>query len=100
MIQKFPRQPEFLGEVRCQRFHTKSFRCVMATVKDVQSQFFCQRKRPLRPLARDERVHAFISGNFQIAARAAGDNANFFTNIFAAGNDSWLRPDHAFQSFC
>ena len=85
MIQEFPRQLEFPGKMRRQRLHAESFRRVMAAVKDVQSQFFRHRKSPLRPFAGDERVHAFIGGNFQIAARAAGDDADALANLIPPG---------------
>ena len=71
----------------------------MAAVKNIQSQILRQRISPVRAFAGDERVHAFARGQFQIAARAAGDNPDFLADAFATGNDSRFRAGRAFQSF-
>ena len=71
MIQKNPRHAKFFGQFRRQRFDPEGFRGVMASVKDVQAQFLRQRIRPVRPFARDERVHPFRGGDLQLAPRPA-----------------------------
>src|SRR5438552_4789226 len=75
MIQKAPRHFEALGEFGGQRLHAESLSGVMATVKNVDAQFLGQSKRPMRPLAGDERVHSFTRRSFQFTARAAGYDA-------------------------
>ena len=48
---------------------------VVPAVKDVQAQLLSEREGPVRALARDEGVHACGSGDLELRARAAGDEA-------------------------
>src|SRR5665647_1353195 len=45
----------------------------MAAVKNVESEFLGQRKRPVRAFASDERVHALGSGDLKFAAAEGVD---------------------------
>ena len=81
MIQKLPRHGELARQGRRQRLDPESFRRVVAAVKDVHPQFLRQRKRPMRPLAGDERVHAFARRQFQFRAGSAGDDPDAPLNL-------------------
>ena len=70
----------------------------MAAVKNIHAQFLRQRISPMRTFAGDEGVHAFAAGEFQVTARAAGDDADFFANVLAARQDDGCVTDGALQS--
>src|SRR2546429_6898377 len=76
MVNERPGHLELLRKMGSQRLHTKSLSRVVAAVKYVHAEFFRHGKRPMRPFARDERVHAFPRGLLQFTARAAGHDAN------------------------
>src|SRR5439155_4717448 len=69
MIDEGPRHLELFREMRRQRLYAERLRGVMTSVEDIHSQLLRQRKRPVRALARDERIHAFARRLFQLAAR-------------------------------
>src|ERR1051325_11141964 len=70
----------------------------MAAVKDVDAEFLRQRVRPMRSFAGDERVNAFRLRLLHAVARAAGDDADAFTDVAAAGDEQRLRADGALQA--
>src|SRR6266704_453451 len=84
MVEKFPRQFEFLGKPGSECLHAKCLGRVVPAVKNVHSQFFCQRKGPMRSFTSDKGIDAFRRGCLQIATRTAGDDADAFADFFTA----------------
>ena len=62
--------------MRGQCLHTKSFCRVMATVEDVDPQFFSQTMGPVRPFSGNEGVDALSGSNGTLGSCPAGDHAN------------------------
>ena len=76
MINKRPGHFELSRKMGSQRLYTKGLSRVVAAVKYVHAEFFRQGKRPMRPFAGDECVHAVPRGLLQFTARPAGHDAN------------------------
>jgi len=49
----------------------------MAAVENVDAEFLGNCISPMRAFAGDERVHTFVSSQFQVRTGAAGHDANF-----------------------
>src|SRR4051812_47999071 len=81
-----------------ERFDSEGFSRVMPGVEDVEAEFLAERVGPMRSFAGDERVHALGGGSLEVAAGAAGDDANAPGSVCAAGNDMGLVADCAGQS--
>src|SRR5439155_26950980 len=90
MINKTPRHLESFCQFSRQRFDAKRFRRVMAPIQDIQAEFFGEGKRPVRTFSRDEGIDSFGGSAFQLAARAASDDADAFTNRRPSSNDEGL----------
>jgi hypothetical protein len=91
MIQECPRDTEFFGQMRRQRFHTECFCIVMAAVKNVEAKLLRQCVSPVRAFAGDKRVHSFANRLFQFRPRSASDHTNVPANFSASGNDAGFR---------
>lgn len=76
MVEEDPGQFEFAAECCGQGFDAESLRGVVAGVENIEAQFFRERVGPVRAFAGDEGIHAFGGGLFQVAARAAGHDAD------------------------
>src|SRR5690348_12777608 len=83
----------------CQCLHSKCFRRVMAAVEDVDAELLRQRVSPMRALAGDKCVHTFIGGQFQIATRAAGYDADTPTDFSTSGNNAGFGAGCLCESF-
>jgi len=75
----------------CESFDAKDLSSIVASVKDIDPQFFRKRVRPMWSLARHERVHSFLGGLLQVAAGSACDDTHTPADVRAARNNS--RPD-------
>ena|SRR5690349_8069162 len=97
MIDKEPRDFETTGQVRSERFNAKGFGRVMTTVENIDPKFLGQSIRPMRSLARDERINTLGSSHPQFASRATGHHSNSPADFGAAGNDQGLAAGSLLQ---
>src|ERR1043166_6484766 len=67
-------------------FDAESFGGVVASVENVDTKFFCHGIGPVWAFASNERIHAFVGGFFEVAASAAGDDADSLADFGSAGN--------------
>src|SRR6266478_892491 len=67
----------------------------MAAIQNVQTKFFGLGKGPVRPFARDKCIDAFLGGDFQIAARAAGHNPDALASDRAARDNFYAAAHRA-----
>src|SRR4051812_36329428 len=81
MIEELPGHAEFVRQICSQSFDTECFGRVMATVKNIQTQFFGKRVSPMRSLAGDESVHALRGSFFQLAPRSTSHHADAFATF-------------------
>src|SRR5436309_1863565 len=103
MVQEGPRYFESSRKVSGERFHAKSFGCIMAAVKNVQPKLLRQRVCPMRPFARHEGINALLCRLLELTARAACDYADALANLAAARNYQWLgagREPQAVRQIC
>src|SRR5262245_54729125 len=98
IINESPRHFEPPRDFRREGLHAEGFRGIMAAVEHVDAKFFGLCKSPMRPFAGSEGIHAFLRGDFQIAARAAGDHADALAGDWPARNDFNASADRLRQS--
>src|SRR5205807_1111627 len=98
MVEKDPRDFEAGRQMLGERLHAESFGGVMAAVEDVEAKILSHGIGPMRTLAGNEGIHAFLGSGFEVAARAAGDDANTAANFRTCRNDKHLATDSASQT--
>src|ERR1043166_2893275 len=98
IIHKRPRQVELLSQFPGEGFGPERPGGVMAAVEQIQAEFLRHGISPMRPLARDERVHTFLGGSLQFASGAAGAEADALTDGASPGNDHGLGAQHTLEA--
>src|SRR6267154_2689631 len=70
----------------------------MTPIKNIDTQLFRQGVRPMRSLARNERIHTLARGNSQFTPSPASDNTNSRANFLPARNNKHARTHSLFES--
>ncbi len=91
MVKEGPGEFKFLREVGGEGFDPERFGGVVATIEDVDAEFFGHGVGPMRSFASDESVDAFVGGFFEIAPCSAGDDADSAADFGSAGNEERFR---------
>ena len=100
MINKFPGDLEPTRKVRRQRFHAERFGRIMAAVKHIHAQLLRQRIGPMRPFARDKRVHPLGRRFRQLTSGSTSDHPDPFAGRRSTGKEERLDACGALQSLC
>ena len=86
MVHEDPGDSVAAREMRGEGFDTKGLGCVVATVKNVQSELFGQSIGPMRAFACNESVDSFRSGELEFGTRASGYDSDASAD-FRPGRD-------------
>ena len=76
MIEELPGHAKFLRQMGRERLDSESLGRVVATVEDVDGQFFSKRKRPVRTFAGDQCIDPLIHREFQFSSGTTSHNPN------------------------
>ena len=71
---------------------SKRFGRIVPSIKDIDSRFLRQRKRPMRPFASHKRIQSFARGFGEIGAGAARHHPNPAADLAAARDHQWVPP--------
>src|SRR5215212_9673835 len=73
-----------------ERFDTESFRSVMASIKNIDTELFGHGVGPMRSFAGDESVYTFGRSLFEFSTRASSNNPDLPADARTRGNHQWL----------